>query len=82
MFFLDALLGLLVDLFDGSVRRLVSLFNLSILVLHLLRHFLCNFPLFKALELALLSLKLGPIELRQGLLPLGQLFLLRVQILS
>ena len=61
MLFLDALLGLLIDLFDGSVRRLVSLFDLSILVFHLLRDFLRDFALFKPLELALLSLKLGPI---------------------
>ena len=79
MLFLDALLSLLIDLFDGSVCRLVSLFDLSILVLHLLRDFLRDFAIFKALELALLSLQLGPIELLQGLLLLGQLFPLRVQ---
>ena len=82
MLFLDALLGLLIDLFDGSVRKLVSFFDLSILGFHLFRNFLRDFTLFKALEFALLGLKLGLIELLQGLLLLGQLFPLRMQVLD
>ena len=76
MLLFNALLGLLIDLFDGSIRIFVSLFYLFVLLIHLLRNFLCDFALLKAFELELLSLKLGLIDLLQCLLLLSLLFLL------
>lgn len=72
---LHELVSFFLDLFDGLVRFFVCFLDLCVALLHLFVDLLCDFSLFLALELELLRLELGVVDL-------FLLFLLFLQLLA